>query len=129
MGCRLDKFAWSVRLAKTRSQAAEAITKGRIRLNDTNVKPAKEVKIGDEVQLVKHTAKFSFKVIDLLDRRVGAKLVHNYIIDITPDEEREKLEVYRLAQSTYRQHGTGKPSKKDRRDLDDFMDAWLDESE
>lgn len=124
MSCRLDKFAWSVRLAKTRSQAAEAISKGRIRLNSETAKPAKEVKLGDEVSLHRHTAVFTFKVLQLLEKRVGAKLVTEYVLDITPDEEREKLKVYQASQSVYRQHGSGKPSKKDRRDLDDFLENW-----
>ena len=124
MSCRLDKYAWSVRLAKTRSIAAQEIGKGRIRLNGEHVKPAKEVKLGDEIQVHKHTAVFSFKIIQLLDRRVGAKLVPDYLIDITTEEEREKLRAYNLAQRGYRQHGTGKPSKKDRRDLDDFLESW-----
>jgi ribosome-associated heat shock protein Hsp15 len=124
MSCRLDKFAWSVRLAKTRSQAAEAISKGRIRLNGETTKPAKEVKLRDEVSLHRHTAVFTFKVLQLLEKRVGAKLVTEYVLDITPDEEREKLKVYQASQSVYRQHGSGKPSKKDRRDLDDFLENW-----
>lgn len=124
MSCRLDKFAWSVRLAKTRSQAAEAISKGRIRLNGETTKPAKEVKLGDEVSLHRHTAVFTFKVLQLLEKRVGAKLVTEYVLDITPDEEREILKVYQASQSVYRQHGSGKPSKKDRRDLDDFLENW-----
>lgn len=124
MSCRLDKFAWSVRLAKTRSQAADAISKGRIKLNGDNVKPAKDVKLGDEVQIIKHTATFSFRVIQLLDKRVGAKLVPEYIIDVTSEDEIEKLKMYQLSQKSYRQHGTGKPSKKDRRDLDDFLETW-----
>ena len=127
MSCRVDKFAWSVRLAKTRSQAAEAISKGKIRLNDQHVKPARDVKLGDTIQVIKHTATFSYKIIQLLDRRVGAKLVPDYIIDITPDEEREKLKMYQAAQRVYREHGTGKPSKKDRRDLDTFLDEWQDD--
>ena len=127
MSCRVNKFAWSVRLAKTRSQSAEAISKGKIRLNNQHVKPARDVKLGDTVQVIRHTATFSFKVIQLLDRRVGAKLVPDYIIDITPDEEREKLRMYQAAQRVYREHGTGKPSKKDRRDLDNFLDEWLDD--
>lgn len=129
MSCRLDKFAWSVRLAKTRSQSATAVTKGKIRLNNDSVKPSKEVKPGDTVQLIKHTSTFSYKVIQLLDKRVGAKLVSEYIIDITPPEEVEKLRLYSLAQSGYRQYGTGKPSKKDRRDLDGFLDVWGEEDE
>ncbi|MBL4862280.1 MAG: RNA-binding S4 domain-containing protein [Crocinitomicaceae bacterium] len=124
MSCRLDKYAWSVRLAKTRAQSADAIGKGKIRLNKTSAKPSKEVRLGDEIQIIKHTATFTFRVIQLLNRRVGAKLVPDYIIDITPDEEREKLKVYQLSQSVYREHGTGKPSKKDRRDLDDFIEDW-----
>ena len=124
MCCRLDKFDWSVRLAKTRSQAAEAISKGRIRLNGETTKPAKEVKLGDEVSLHRHTAVFTFKVLQPLEKRVGAKLVTEYVLDITPDEEREKLKVYQASQSVYRQHGSGKPSKKDRRDLDDFLENW-----
>lgn len=127
MACRLDKFAWSVRLAKTRSQSAVAVNKGKIRLNNESVKPSKEVKIGDVVQIIKHTSTFSYKVIQQLDKRVGAKLVADYIIDITPPEEIEKLRMYSLAQSGYREYGTGKPSKKDRRDLDGFLDEWIEE--
>ena len=83
MACRLDKFVWSVRLAKTRSQSSEAINRGKVKLNNSNSKPAKEVKLGDEIQIIKHTATFSYRVIQLLDKRVGAKLVENFIIDIT----------------------------------------------
>ena len=124
MSCRLDKFVWAVRLAKTRSQASEAISKGRVKLNGESIKPAKEVKLGDVVQIVRHTAVFSFKVIQLLERRVGAKLVADYIIDITDPEEHEKLKVYQLSQRVYRDYGTGKPNKKDRRELDEFLDNW-----
>lgn len=124
MSCRFDKFAWSVRLAKTRSQAAEMISKGRIRLNGETVKPAKDVKPGDEVNVHKHTAVFTFKVIQTLEKRVGPKLVPDYIVDLTTEDEREKLRLYQLSQKSYRQHGTGKPTKKDRRDLDDFMENW-----
>lgn len=124
MSTRLDKYVWSVRLAKTRSKAAEAISKGKVRLNGENIKPAKDVKVGDEINVYKHTSVFTFKVLQLLDRRVGAKLVPDYILDITPEEEIEKLKLFQLSQNSYRQHGTGKPSKKDRRDLDDFLENW-----
>ena len=129
MSCRVDKFAWSVRLAKTRSQSAEAVSKGKIRLNDQHTKPSRDVKVGDVIQVIRHTATFSFKIIQLLDRRVGAKLVADYIVDITPDEEREKLKAYTAAQSVYREHGTGKPSKKDRRDMDSFLDDWFNDED
>lgn len=122
MSCRFDKYVWSVRLAKTRSLAAQEISKGRIRLNGEPSKPAKDVKLGDEINISKHTAVFTYRVIQLLDRRVGAKLVPDYLIDITPEEEREKLRLYQINQKSYRSDGTGKPSKRDRLDLDAFID-------
>lgn len=124
MSLRVDKFVWFVRLAKTRSVAAEEVSKGRVKLNGESVKPAKEVKVGDVVSIHRNTAVFSYKVLQLLDRRVGAKLVADYIADITPLEEVEKYKAYQLAQSAYRVHGTGKPSKKDRREIDDFLTDW-----
>ena len=78
------------------------------------------------MQLVKHNALFSFKVLATLDKRVGPKLVELYIVDITSNEEREKYRLYQLAQSAYRVNGTGKPTKKDRRELDDYMENWED---
>lgn len=124
MSLRWDKYIWAVRLAKTRSQAAEELSKGRIKVNHTQIKPSREPKIGDEIQISRNTAVFSYKVIQLLDRRVGAKLVVDYLIDTTPTEEIEKFKAYQLAQQAYRVHGTGKPSKKDRRELDDFLADW-----
>jgi ribosome-associated heat shock protein Hsp15 len=125
MSCRLDKYVWSVRLTKTRSQASEEIAKGKIKLNQSNVKPSREVKIGDIVSISKNSATFSYEVLGIIDKRVGAKLVETYLRDITPIEEIEKFKMYRLAQSVYREKGTGKPSKKDRRDLNDFLDFEL----
>lgn len=122
--CRIDKFVWGVRLAKTRSLSASLIRKGKVRLNGSVSKPAKEVKLGDEISIVKHNTTFTFRVIQLLDRRVGAKLIKDYIVDVTPPEEHEKMELYRLSQSVYRENGTGKPSKKDRRDLEEFINNW-----
>lgn len=124
MSLRFDKYVWAVRLAKTRSQAAEQITKGRIKLNQTSVKPAKEPRIGDIIQIHKNTATFSYKIMNLLDKRVGAKLVEEYLIDITDPIEVEKFKTYQASQKVYRHHGEGKPTKKDRRDLDDFLDGW-----
>ena len=93
--CRIDKFVWSVRLAKTRSLSAAAISKGKVRLNGVGIKPAKEIKLGDEISIVKHNAMFTFRVIQLLDKRIGAKLVKDYLVDVTPPEEHEKMELYR----------------------------------
>ena len=124
MSYRLDKFVWCVRLTKTRSQATQVIGKGKIRLNQATVKPAKEVKLGDEIQIIKNTAAFTFRIIQLLNKRVGAKLVSDYIIDVTSEEEKEKFRLYQESQNSYKAFGTGKPSTKDRRDLEDFMDDW-----
>lgn len=124
MSYRWDKYIWSVRLTKTRSQASEELSKGRIKINGASIKPSKEPKIGDTIQISKNSAVFSFKVIQLLDKRVGAKLVSDYIIDTTPPEEIEKFKLYQKAQSAYRDLGTGKPSKKDRRDIDSFLTDW-----
>lgn len=122
MAIRFDKFVWSVRLTKTRSIATELISKGKIRINGLDVKPSKEVKVNDVITISKNSALFSYKVKSLLDKRIGPKLVIEYIEDITPLEEIEKFKLYNESQSVYRQYGTGKPTKKDRRSLDDFLD-------
>ena len=122
MAFRVDKYVWSVRLAKTRSQASELISKGKIKLNNVQVKSSREPKVGDSIQISKNTALYSYKIIQLLDKRIGAKLVEEYIIDITPEEEKEKYRLYSLTQSVYRENGTGKPTKKDRRDINDFFE-------
>ena len=122
MSLRIDKYMWCVLLAKTRSQATELIKKGKVRLNTDEVKPSREVKIGDTINISKHSAIYSFKILDLLEKRVGAKLVENYLMDITSEEEIQKFKVYQESQKVYRHFGSGKPTKKDRRDLEDFLD-------
>lgn len=119
---RLDKYVWTVRLAKTRSQASDLISKGKIKLNGESTKPSKEIKLNDVISIHKNNAVFEFQIIDFLEKRVGAKLVELYLRDITKPEEIEKFKQYQLAQSTYREYGSGKPSKKDRRDLDEFLE-------
>jgi ribosome-associated heat shock protein Hsp15 len=122
MAIRLDKFVWSVRLTKTRSIATELISKGKIRINGLDVKPSKDVKVSDVIHVLKNSAVFTYKINALIDKRVGPKLVIDYLEDITPLEEIEKFKLYVDSQSVYRQNGTGKPTKKDRRSLDDFLD-------
>lgn len=121
MSCRIDKYVWAVRLAKTRSQASDLISKGKIKLNQAQVKPARDVKVGDLLFMHKNTAVFAYKIIQLLDKRVGPKLVNDYLLDITPNEEIEKFKAYQLAQSTYREYGTGRPSKHDRKEIDSYL--------
>lgn len=124
MSLRWDKYLWSVRLSKTRSQAAELLSKGKIRINEKDTKPSKEPKVGDIIHVQQNTAVFTYKVIQLLEKRIGPKLVSEYIEDLTSQEERDKLMEYNLAQKAYRTYGTGKPSKRDRRDIDDFLQDW-----
>ncbi len=120
---RLDKFVWCVRLCKTRSQGTELISKGQIKLNSQTTKPSKEVKLKDVISLHKNNSVFSYLVIDLLEKRTNAKLVEIFLEDITPSEEKEKFKAYQLARQIYRQNGDGKPTKKDRRDLDSFLNV------
>jgi len=122
MALRIDKYTWAVRLTKTRSQASELISKGKIKINESDVKPSRDVKLGDIIQVHKNSAVFSYKVLELLEKRVGPKLVSIYIEDITPIEEVEKYKTYQEAQRVYREMGTGRPSKKDRRSIGDFLD-------
>lgn len=126
MSVRIDKFIWFTRLCKTRSIATEQVKKGKVKLNGEGIKPACEVKVGDEIGIVKHTSVFTYKIKSLLNNRVGAKLVEDYIIDVTPLEEIEKYKTYQAAQSAYRGHGTGKPTKKERRALESFK-QWKNE--
>lgn len=128
MSLRIDKYVWFVRLAKTRTLATELVQRNKIKLNDMPVKPSKEVKIGDTISIIKNNATFSYKIKDLLDRRVGAKLVADYLIDITDPLELEKFKTYQAAQSVYREYGTGRPSRKDRDNLDSFFE-WLEDDD
>lgn len=127
MKIRFDKYIWCVRLARTRSQASELISKGKFRLNGQDVKSSKEIKVNDVIGVQKHSATFNYKVLVLLDKRLGAALIPTYIEDQTTEEEILKFKQYQLAQKAYRETD-GKPTKKDRRELDKFMDDWDEES-
>ena len=118
---RIDKYLWAVRLFKTRSLAANMVKNGKVMIDDEPIKPSRDVKIGDKISIKKNTALFSYEVIDLLEKRVGAKLVEDYIRDITPQEEIDKYKEYQLAQKQYRELGFGKPTKKDRRSIKKFL--------
>ncbi len=124
MKLRLDKFIWAIRIAKTRSLAHEAISKGKIKMNFKDIKPSYQPQENDIITIHRNSAVFSYKVIVLTDKRIGAKLVQDFIKNITPPEEIEKFEQYLLSQKLYRINGDGKPSKKDRRDLDDFKENY-----
>jgi len=124
---RIDKWLWAVRLFKTRSKAAEAVKKAHVTLNGNKVKSSKEIKRGDIVQIKRDSIIFSFKVLGLLGNRQAAKIVVDYLEDVTTAEEIEKYELKKAGHSSiYRQKGLGRPTKKERRLLDEFLDDWED---
>ena len=118
---RIDKYLWAVRLFKTRSLAANMVKTGKVLINGEEVKASREIKVGEQFIIKKNTAIFTYEVIDLVENRIGAKLVEQYLRDITPVEEIEKYKAYQLAQRDYRQMGFGKPTKKDRRNIRKFL--------
>jgi ribosome-associated heat shock protein Hsp15 len=122
---RIDKYLWCIRFYKTRNQATEACKKGHIRINDSIAKPGKEVYTSDSLTIRKNQINYRIQVLDLPKSRVGAKLVDIYRKDETPTEEFQTLEMLKLAKEHYRKKGLGRPTKKDRRDLDDFNE-WDD---
>lgn len=124
---RIDKWLWTVRIFKTRTQAAEACKKGRVKINDTEVKPSKELKVGDSVSVRKPPINYSYIVKGIPKNRVGAKLLSEYFENTTPDDELQKLEPGFLAFQGYRQRGLGRPTKKERRLLDSIKDSDGDE--
>ena len=119
---RIDKYVWCIRLFKTRSLATNACKKGQEKMLDTNIKPSKEV-IGNElIRVRKNQINYQIKVLDLPESRVGAKLVDLYRKDVTPKEEFQKNELLKYSKDYYRKKGTGRPTKKDRRDIEGFTD-------
>ena len=121
-GVRIDKWLWAVRIFKTRSQATEACKKGHITIGDSIVKASREVQVGEIIKVRKSPITKSFKVLALSGKRMGAKLVDNFVEDVTPPEEIELLEMQKHMRWSTREKGTGRPTKKDRRDLDDFFE-------
>ena len=119
---RVDKYLWCVRYFKTRSIATNACKKGQVKINDVAVKPSREVFPSDTIQVRKNQINYVIEVLDHPPSRVGAKLVGLYCVDKTPAENLEKLDLLKYSQDYYRKKGTGRPTKKDRRDLDDFYE-------
>ncbi|MFA6830891.1 MAG: RNA-binding S4 domain-containing protein [Bacteroidaceae bacterium] len=119
---RIDKWLWAVRLFKTRSISADACKKGHIMLNKRQVKPSRTVKSGDTVSVKKGPITYSFIVVQAIEKRVGAKLVPEMMRNVTSPEQYELLEMSKLSGFIDRSNGTGRPTKKDRRSMDDFKD-------
>lgn len=123
---RIDKWLWAVRLFKTRSMATEACKKGRIIIDKVQVKPSRVLKVGDVVQIRKSPVTYSFKVLGIIEKRVNAKIAAENVKDITPSEELKILDMQKHMLGIHRDPGTGRPTKKERRDLDDFFEVDYD---
>lgn len=119
---RIDQYLWCVRYFKSRNLASTACKKGQIKVNDRVVKPSREILRQDKIEIRKNQINFSCTVLDLPKSRVGAKLVDIYRMDTTPIEALENREFQQLSQDYYRQKGEGRPTKKDRRSLDDYFE-------
>ncbi|MDL2223846.1 RNA-binding S4 domain-containing protein [Bacteroidales bacterium OttesenSCG-928-M06] len=117
---RIDKWMWATRIFKTRTIAIEACKKSRVMVNDVIVKPSRMIKVGDVIQVRKPPITYSFKVLDLTANRVGAKFVSVFFENITSPEQYELLELQKISGFVDRARGMGRPTKKDRRALDNF---------
>jgi len=119
---RIDKYLWAIRLFKTRSMAITAIGGGKVKFEGVNVKPAKEVKIGETYTVQQEQVQRTIKVVALLERRISAKEVSNFIEDLTPAEAYNNIDRMKNTRFVFRERGLGRPTKKDRRDIDDWFE-------
>lgn len=134
---RIDKWLWAARIFKTRSIASDACKNGRVTIGGVNMKPSRSVKVGDVVSVKKPPITYSFKVLKTIEQRVGAKLLPEIYENVTDPKQYELLEISRISGFVDRARGTGRPTKKERRALDafvepeffDFDEDWDEESE
>jgi S4 domain protein len=122
---RIDKWLWAARIFKTRSIAADACKNGRITIKGVNVKPSHTIKVGEIISVKKPPITYSFEVLQTIEKRVGAKLVPEVYKNVTDAKQYELLEMSRISGFVDRARGTGRPTKKDRRQLDAFVDPTL----
>ena len=131
MEVRVDKYLFAMRIYKTRSIAADACKNGRIKMNGVELKPSRVFHVGDVFTVRKGAITYTYRILQLCEHRLGAKLVPDYLRDETSPEQLELLQLARLAGQTGRDRGTGRPTKKDRREIESFIrsdyDADLDE--
>lgn len=119
---RVDKWLWAVRVFKTRSIATEACKKGRVSIGGVTIKPSRTIRVGEVITVRKPPIEYSFRVLQLLASRVGAKRVAEFMENVTPQAQYELLELQRVSGFVDRAKGLGRPTKKDRRDLDQFAE-------
>ena len=117
---RLDKYLWAIRVYKTRTDATDACKGGKVRVNGSDIKPSKGVKVGDVITARKGAVVYTYKVLELIDKRQGAKLVSRYAENLTPQEELDKLRAPVETFFLKRDRGAGRPTKKDRRQMEDL---------
>lgn len=117
---RIDKYLWAIRLYKTRSQASEACRCGHVRMNGLPLKASHEIKVGEVYEISIEQLHKVVEVKELLGNRVGAKLIENYVIDRTPQQEYERIQLIRQYAFEKRDRGAGRPTKRDRREIEDF---------
>lgn len=138
MEARIDKWLWAARIFKTRSMAAAACKKGQVSIKGSQIKPSRMIKEGDVIEVRKNPVTFSFRVKQAIEKRVGAKLVPEILENVTPPEQYEILEMSKISGFVDRARGTGRPTKKDRRSLEefttpeffgDFEDLWDDDED
>jgi ribosome-associated heat shock protein Hsp15 len=119
---RIDKYLWCIRVFKTRSIATTACKKGQIKIDAKSVKPSRDIFGGELMVIRKNQINYQIKALSLPESRVGAKLLDQYRKDVTPKEAFEKTELLKFAKDYYRKKGTGRPTKKDRRDIDNYQE-------
>lgn len=122
MDVRIDKYLWCIRAFKTRSDATDACKGGKVRVNGDDIKPSKDVKVGDVITVRKGAVSYTYKVLELIDKRQGPKLVSQYAENLTPEEELAKLKAPVETFFLKRDRGAGRPTKKDRRQMDALWD-------
>ncbi len=122
MEVRIDKYLWAIRVFKTRSEATDACNGGKVKIGGVNAKPSKDVRPGDIINVRKGAVNFTYRVIDGLEKRVGAKVVHEYAENLTPQEELDKLRAPVETFFVTRDRGAGRPTKKDRREIEELWD-------
>ncbi len=126
---RVDKYLWCIRLYKTRSLASNAVKQGQVKLDGVNIKPSRDIYPTDILNVRKNQINYIIQVLDIPPSRVGAKLVDLYRLDKTPKEAFEKLDLLKYSKDYYRKKGVGRPTKKDRRDIDDWFTPNTNEEE
>jgi len=122
---RIDKWLWAVRLFKTRSLAVEACKKGKVLVQNMPAKPSRNVKVGDTIQIKRNPVLYSFKVLALSENRMNAKLVPEFMENVTTPDQLELIELGKLAGKIGRDRGTGRPTKKERRDIEEFTQPFF----